>query len=283
MYAASVTQASGEHRMVETTLNYLAHMPERPVYYLYPPPPGSPWRNTKGDRRTVPIHDARELVPPPSLDAQGFALAHLKTAVENLYDQNAVRGGYYREVERLVADATGATRILVFDHNVRSAPLAERGEDGAQNPVRFVHNDYTEGSGPQRVRDLVDGDDVEALLGERFAVINVWKPIRGPVQEAPLAVCDARSIRPRDFVPTDLKYRDRTGEVYSLTFSPDHRWFYFSNMQADEVLLLKCFDSDPDRARFTAHTAFDDPTSPAGAPARESIEVRTLAFFAAQS
>jgi hypothetical protein len=178
-----------------------------------------------------------------------------------------------------VRDTTGATRVLAFDHNVRSATLAERGEKGAQPPVRFPHNDYTERSAPQRVCDLVGGEEAEALLANRFAVINTWKPIRGPVLDTPLAVCEARSIQADDLVPTDLRYRDRTGEIYSLRFSPAHRWFYFSAMQADEVLLLKCFDSDRGRARFTAHSAFDHPGAPAGASPRESIEVRTLAFF----
>ena len=98
---------------------------------------------------------------------------------------------------------------------------------------------------------------------------------------SPLAVCDAQTIRPEDLIGTDLKYRDRTGEVYSLAFSPDQRWYYFPLMQANEVMLLKCYDSDPEVARFTAHSAFEDPTSPEGAPARESIEARTLAFFSA--
>jgi hypothetical protein len=267
--------------MVEATVNYLADMPERPVYYLYEPPPGTPWRNTKGDRRHLQIHDARDLVPQPSLDEQGFALARLETAVENLYESEAIRSVYYREVERVVQDVTGAARVVAFDHNVRSAAAAARGEGGAQNPVRYAHNDYTERSGPQRVRDLFAASEAEALLRRRVAVINVWKPIRGPVQDTPLAVCDARSLQPQDFVPTDLRYRERTGEVYSLRFSPAHRWFYFSKMQAAEALLLKCFDSAAGGARFTAHSAFDDPTSPPGVPARESIEVRTLAFFGA--
>src|SRR5581483_4399514 len=146
-------------------------------------------------------------------------------------------------------------------------------------PVRYAHNDYTERSGPQRVRDLFP-DEADGLLRSRFAVINVWKPIARRVEESPLAVCDARTIRPDDLVATDLRYRDRTGEIYSLRFTPAHRWSYFSHMRADEALLLKCFDSDARRARFTAHTAFDDPTSPPDAPARASIEVRTLAFFA---
>jgi len=264
--------------MIEATLNYLADMSERPAYYLYEPPPGTPWRNTKGDRRRVPIRDARDLAPAPTLDEEGFALGFLQTAVEDLYDTTALRKQYYAEVEELVRNVTGAPRVLAFDHNLRRATVAGRSVDGVQGPVRYAHNDYTERSGPQRVRDLLAAE-AEALLQHRVAVINVWRPIRGPVQGAPLAVCDARSIAPADLVPTDLRYPDRTGEVYSLRFNPTHRWFYFSNMQADEAMLLKCFDSDKRRARFTAHSAFDDPTARPDAPPRESIEVRTLAFF----
>ena len=121
------------------------------------------------------------------------------------------------------------------------------------------------------------------MLKHRFAVINVWRPIRGPVQENPLAVCDAQTIAQDDLVCNDLIYRDRVGEVYVLAYNPQHRWFYFPRMEKHEVMLLKCYDSDARRARFTAHSAFDDPTSPSDAPARESIEVRTLAFFAPDS
>jgi hypothetical protein len=266
--------------MVEATLNYIAAMPERPAFYLCEPPPGTPWRNTKGDRHRLAIEDARDLAAEPTLDKEGFALARFQTAVEDLYDASAVRGRYYREVERLVQGVTGATRVLAFDHNMRNATVAGRNADGVQGPVRYAHNDYTERSAPQRVRDLLDAEEAEAVLRHRVAVINVWKPIRGPVQGAPLAVCDARTIQPPDLIATDLRYRDRTGEVYSLRFSPAHRWFYFSNMQADEAMLLKCFDSEGGRARFTAHSAFDDPTAPPDAAPRESIEVRTLAFFA---
>jgi len=261
--------------MVEATINYLAPMAERPWYVLYDPPPGTPTRNTKGDRRTMAIDDARRLDPRPSLDREGFTLARHATAVGDLYDPDAVKRAYYPEVAALVKEVTGAARVVAFDHNVRG----DRSASGVQGPVRFAHNDYTERSGPQRVRDLL-GDEAERLLRGRAAVINVWKPIRGPVPQSPLAVCDARTIDPADLVPTDLRYRDRTGEVYSLRWSPRHRWFYFPRMAADEAMLLKCYDSAPDRARFTAHSAFDEPGTPPDAPIRESIEVRTLAFFA---
>src|SRR5882724_9679615 len=133
---------AGDERVVESTLSYLADLAERPYFYLYEPPPATPWRNTKGDRRRVAIHDARELVPPPSLDVEGFLLAPHETAVGNLYDTNAVRDVYYREIAELVRKLTGATRVVAFDHNVRSASKAQRGEKGVQPPVRFPHNDY---------------------------------------------------------------------------------------------------------------------------------------------
>ena len=265
--------------MVETTFNYLADMTERPTYYTYEPPAGKPWRNTKGDRRTMSVESARNLEPAPSLDREGFQLARVATAAANLRDQQAIREIYYREAEALVKQETGARRVVAFDHNLRSSASREdRATTLQREPVRYAHNDYTELSGPQRVRDLFPGE-AEELLKRRFAVINVWKPLVGPVEEAPLAVCDARTIGAEDLVPTDLLYPDRSGEVYSLRYGPRHRWFYYPRMQADEAMLLKCYDSARDRARFTAHSAFDDPTTPAGAKTRESIEVRTIAFF----
>jgi hypothetical protein len=262
--------------MVDTTLSYLAQIDDRPYYYLCEPPAGAPWRNTQGDRRPVAIHDARALDPVPSLDREGFELVRFQSAVESL--EAAAIPAYYREVEELVKREIGARRVVAFDHNLRSSARGVRRGDGPNEPVRFAHNDYTEASGPQRVRDLLP-DEADELLRRRFAVVNVWRPIGWPVEQAPLAVCDARTIGAGDLVPTDLFYRDRKGEVYSMRFAPTHRWYYFPRMRPDEAMLLKCYDSARDRARFTAHSAFDDPTSPANARSRESIEVRTLAFF----
>src|SRR5437870_1712906 len=153
-----MTSAARRAHSVETTLNYLAPMAERPAYYLYEPPPGTPWRNTKGDRHQLAIRDARDLAPAPSLDVEGFALVPFTTAVDDFSDAQAVRTRYYREVERLVARVTGAARVVAFDHNLRSATVAGRQADGLQGPVRYAHNDYTERSAPQRVRDLLGAD-----------------------------------------------------------------------------------------------------------------------------
>ncbi|HEV7446207.1 MAG TPA: CmcJ/NvfI family oxidoreductase, partial [Steroidobacteraceae bacterium] len=99
-------------------------------------------------------------------------------------------------------------------------------------------------------------------------------------QDSPLAVSDARSVDGQDLVATDLIYPDRTGEVYYVKFNPEHKWFYAPAMRDDEIMLIKCYDSvDDGRARFVPHSAFVDPTTPAGAPPRESIELRTLVFY----
>ena len=265
---------------VEAPLNYLEGAPaEKPAFYIRVPPREQRRRGPKLGPRTVSIHDARTIHAALSLDREGVVLVRQTSAVTDFYDSEVVRAHYYPEMEALVAKHTGASRVLAFDHNLRSIALAGRAEHGAQMPVRFAHNDYTDDSAPQRVRDLLP-DEADTLLARRFAVINVWRPIHHPALATPLAVCDAGTLDPDDLVTMDLIYPDRVGEVQSLRFDLAHRWLYFPSMQPDEVLLLKCYDSARDgRARFTAHTAFDDPSTPPDAPARESVEVRTLAFF----
>jgi hypothetical protein len=264
--------------VVSAPLNYLVPMAEKPVAYNYPPPDGVPWRTGQYVAQTVPIVDGRQTAEPLSLDEQGFLLTPHETAVRDFYDTREVKERYYPEIEALVKRVTGATRVVVFDTTVRTG-VPERVKGAIKEPARRVHNDYTEKSGPQRVRDLLP-DEADGLLKRRFAVINVWRPITGPLVDQPLALADARSIDPGDLVATDLKYPNRTGEIQSVTYNPKHRWYYFPRMQRDEAVLIKCYDSARDgRARFTAHGAFDDPTTPAGAPPRESIEARTLVFF----
>jgi hypothetical protein len=226
--------------------------------------------------RVVSIYDGRAILGQLSLEKQGFVLTHRETAVRDFYDAAEVRSIYYPEVEQLLKDMTGAAKVLAFEHDVRCLPASKQGQKGVREPVRVVHDDYTEKSAPERVR-LYLPEEAEGLLKSRFAVINVWRPIAGPVLDTPLAVCDAQSLAEHDLIPTEENVKH---EVYLFRFSQNHRWYYFPHMQRSEALLIKCFDSVSDgRARFTAHSAFDDLTTPPNTAARESIEVRALAFF----
>ena len=260
-------------------LNYLKANGARPRTYTYDPPDGAPRSNLVADPHRLPIRDARSIASDVSIDDEGFGLIQHRSAATDFYDDDEVARVCYPEAERLLRAVTGAERVLVFDHTVRRrVPGAEDRKAPQRQPVARVHVDHTEKSGPQRVRDLLP-DEADALLRGRVQIINLWRPIRGPLHDAPLAVCDARSVRPDQLVASDLVYPDRTGEIYSVTFDPAHRWFYVSAMQPDEGLLLKCYDSVTDgRARFAPHSAFIDPTTPPDAPPRESIELRTLVF-----
>ena len=265
---------------VTAELNYLTPLPGRPRTYTYEPPAGEPQSNVVPEPHRLPIHDARSIASAVSLDAAGFALVEHQSRVRDFYDDREVEGIYYPEAERLLKSVTGANRVFIFDHTVRKRleGAADRRDGGPRQPVGRVHVDHTAGSGPQRVRDLIP-DEADDLLKGRVQIINLWRPIRGPLKDSPLAVCDATTVQFDDLVPADLVYPHRVGETYAVKFSPRHQWFYFPEMNVNEVLLLKCFDSKTDgRARFAPHSAFTDPTTPADAPLRESIELRALVF-----
>jgi hypothetical protein len=265
---------------VQATLSYMVPMAERPVSYMYAPPPGVPELNAQYESRHASIHDMRPLAAQLSLERQGFQLLAHQSLVRDFYNDAEVKSVHYPEIERLVADATGARRVVVFDHTVRrrTPGVGTDPNSTPRAPVPRVHNDYTVKSGPQRVRDLL-GDEAEPLLKRHFSIINVWRPVRGPLQDSPLALCDARSISFDDLIATDLKYRDRIGEIYYMRYNSAHRWFYAPRMTRDEVLMFRCYDSQEQGARFVSHAAFADPTAPADALPRESIELRTLVFY----
>jgi hypothetical protein len=268
---------------VEAELNYLAPMTERPRYYAYEPEPGEPRSNLTPEPHQMRIHNLRPIADELGLDVQGFALLEQRSAVRDFWDDDEVRRVYYPEAQRFLIDVTGASRVFIFDHlQRRHVPgAADRSRSGPRQPATRVHVDHTDRSGPQRVRDLM-GDEAEELLRGRVQVINLWRPIRGPLRDAPLAVCDSRTVAPADLVPSDLVYRERVGETYSVRFNPAHRWFYAPEMRRDEALLLKIADTRTDiPARFMPHTSFTDPTTPADAFPRESIELRTLVFHPA--
>jgi len=266
---------------VAAALQYLVPMAEKPCSLEYEPPPGAARTTAVYREHEVEIRDVRPVAASLSLEQEGFQLLTAPTTVTDFDNEEAIRTRYYDEAILLLKEQTGASRVVVFDHTLRRRMpgATDRAGGVPRQPVPRVHNDYTLKSGPQRVRDLL-GDEADELLKKRFAVINVWRPIRGPVYDAPLAVTDATSIAAEDLVATDLVYPDRTGEIYYVKFNPAHKWFYAPAMRSDEVLLIKCYDSVTDgRARFVPHSAFVDPTTPAGAPPRESIELRTLVFF----
>jgi hypothetical protein len=228
----------------------------------------------------VIVRNGRPLREIFELDTHGFVFVDHPTAVKNFVDQLDRKRVYDREVEELIKQHSGASHVVVFDHTIRIGDEQAQRSLGARPPVKGVHNDYTENSAPRRLRDIMGDREAERRFKKRWAIIQVWRPIRRPVLTDPLGICDGRSIPQRGFILLQRRYRDRTAEVYHIAYNPEHVWFYFPQMTRDEALVFKVFDSDQTRpTRFTAHSAFDDPNTLPDAPPRESIETRTFAFW----
>ncbi len=273
-------QLAAQPESIHGVVNYLSKDTEAPASFGgMTQKEADQKRRGKYESHTVSIHNARLLPGGLSLEREGFVLVRHDTQMRDFYDQEEVRTVYYKETEELVKKTSGAKRVVVFDHTLRSGDEVTREAKQVSGPVRSAHNDYTDWSGPQRVRDILP-DEAEELLKGRFGVIQTWRPINRPVTRDPLAICDARSTGMEGAIPTARIYPDRRGETLHYTFNPEHYWYYFPHMERHEAVVFKTFESEKDgRARWTLHSAFDDPDTPADAPPRESIEMRTLAFF----
>lgn len=267
---------------VQATLNY--HKPNEdgsPPHPVYADRPETFERPS--ETHSVLIRDIRDQEKDFSLDKNGFQI-HKNTASEKEFlDDEQIKNGYYAEVEKLLKDVTGASRVLIFDHTIRR-PHSEQSateEKALRGPVQRVHIDQSYAAAFSRVAHHLP-DEAEKLQRSRVQIINVWRPIK-TVQRDPLAVADAHSVDDESLVVIGLIYPHRSGETYAVKHDPNHRWFYKSGLTPDEVLLIKCFDSKLDgRARRVPHTAFHIPGTENNEP-RESIEVRALVFHEDES
>lgn len=267
---------------VRAQLNYSVDTGQAPVDMVKAPGEGRGERvGVVFDRRDITIHDGRPLVAGFDLDREGVVLMDHRTAVKNFYDDAEVVSVYYPEAEAIGKTATGADKVVVFDHTIRIDDEARQAALKVRAPVQNMHNDFAEISAPRRVRDLLPPDEAGARLKKRYGSINVWRSINGPVQTRPLVVCDARSIDDnKDWIPLERHYADRVGVTLNLRHNPNHRWYYFPGLDEDEVVLFKNYDSRTGgTARFTAHGSFRHPDTGPDATPRESIEIRTLMFW----
>jgi len=271
---ASVSEAGVTARLV-----YAVDTGVKPVNETFGPGDVSRRRTGAFAEHDTFVRDGRAHLDEFDLERSGFVFVRQQTSVSDFFDPAQIRERYYPEMERLVKELSGAARVIVFDHTLRSGNPEEREARKIREPVLSVHNDYTEWSGPQRLRDLLP-EQAESLLRRRMAIIQVWRAIARPIESNPLAIADARSLAPGDLIAAERRYPNRVGETYQVRHNPAHRWYYFPRMTRDEAIVFKVYDSEKDgRARFTAHSAFVDPTTPPGAAPRQSIEIRTIALY----
>ena len=259
-------------------IEFFAPGVDRPFTYARETPPGGEPETARFASHAVEIRDVRG-IGSLRLDDHGAMLGHWPTQVSRFDEDAELRERYYPESAEIIQAALGADRVVVFDHNVRRGGAAgpkPAGHDVGR-PVHHAHTDYTPRSALQRLRREL-GPHAESGLS-RYLQVNLWRPIRAPLRDAPLALCDAASVAPGALRAVELRYPGRTGEIYYLVHEPGQRWYFAPDMALDEAWLFKNFDSaPPGPGRAAPHSAFTDPRHRLAAP-RESIEVRALAIF----
>ncbi|CAK7234208.1 hypothetical protein SBRCBS47491_008869 [Sporothrix bragantina] len=251
-----------------------------PYDYVGTPPVGETQQNFSQTSQTVHILDIRGREDSFCLKVDGFQTVSVSNVdshdnVDFLSD-DSIRKTYYPQVQHLLLDQIpGATKVTLFDHTIRrSSP------DAARGPVTAVHADQTARSGPWRVHRH-DPDDADALLTKRVRIINVWRPLNGPVRGHPLALASLTSVASDDVVPVEHRYPDRIGETAAIRYNSGQQFYYWSGMNNDEWLLIQCYDSataEDDRVSGVPHAAFVDERTDPAARYRESIEVRAIVY-----
>lgn len=269
---------------LKAQVEFLARRVERPVYYA-----SSAGRNAahqidqEMNRVWVEVDDARARADNQAgefgMHPSGFDLLEFPTRVDNFLDAQAISSVYEAEIEAFLKSVTGCYRVHIFDHTVRASDPELREQKQVREPAHLVHNDYTPSSGFVCLQENL-GDDAERLSRRRFQILNVWRPLVDPVEDYPLALCDARSIDRRDLIDTERRAPNHIGEIQLAVHGDAQRWFYYSAMRPPEVLLFKTFDSiDGGERPCSIHSAIHLLTAPADARPRESVETRAFVFY----
>ena len=271
--------------MISAEVQYLVKQEGRPIYYASSAGREAHFTIDHGlDTHRVDLHDARDRADNDKKDEfgqhpSGFGLVRHESKVGNFLDPEQISGIYEAEIDVLLKQITGASRVFIFDHTARAADPELREQKQVREPATLVHNDYTAKSGYVCLQEQL-GEEAEALSKGRFQIVNVWRPLVDPVVNWPLVMCDARSIDIIDQVDTERRSSTHTGEILLVTHNPSHQWFYYPQMHPNEVLVFKTFDSEScGREPNSIHTSVDLPDIPANAPPRESFETRALVFY----
>jgi hypothetical protein len=269
---------TGSHDTIEAAVPYAARMAIRPRFHA-----------NDQSRDVLEIQpcwmrvvNGRTVEPPPALEREGFELIRHRSAISDFRDP-AAGERHIGEIRQLLLEVSGADAVAVTPRGVLR--FAERSPDSGRldnsRPARFVHVDVSDATAAVFAAQANPHPERRV---RRFCQYNVWRALSPPPQDAPLAVCDARSVEPSDLVPADAVFDVReapewTFEALVVRGNPRHRWVYFRDMNRDEVLVFKTNDSGPSRAHCVPHVAVDDPGCPPETPPRMSIEMRGTAYW----
>lgn len=261
------------HR-IKATIRYVVKG-ERSIFY----PAERAKSYWPGDDHEVMVTDLRSVAEFPSIERNGFTMLREPTAMRDFLNPEEVERVLYPEAIALAKRLNGAAHAIAFGPVARSD---SPGNGDGRQPAFGAHVDYGRRTIEAVARPLL-GAEADFWLGKRVVLMNLWRPI-ATVHRTPLALCDASTVQPDDLHDSEIRggLDDPNRPPlfgYNLSYNPDHRWYYTSRMQPEELFAFKLYDSDGPRAQWTGHTAINDPEAASDAPPRQSMEIRTISFI----
>jgi len=234
----------------------------------------------------VEIRDARPIRDRLDLDREGFVLLDHNSSVSHLRDAKQLEGVYHDEIGPLIKQITGADVVLPYRAycQVRLSQRAP-GESGDETtrPAGFVHADVTGKTFLEWASYVQQAEGVTVPPYRRVALYNAWRAVSPPPQDFPLALADGFSVKSGKYVVMDnvtgLEGEGPSVETRLALHDRDNKWYYFSNMRANELLLFKTYDSKFNDAQTVMHSSFNDTARHPDAAPRESIEARFFAYW----
>ncbi|GAB1314459.1 Methyltransferase [Madurella fahalii] len=260
---------------------------EKPYILHYTAPKDFPQNNfTIKPVHGIKVHNLR--TAGISYEEHGMKIASLDSTCqmrpEDFDNDDWVESVYLPELHRCICQALGARDMTVFDWMLRkrapSFPVRKGGEENeeAHQPSLSAHIDYTTAELESRL-DRYFGEEKEAMLGRRYQVINIWKPLTGPCRDFPMAYLDPQSVNvQKDLIAVDEVFPTVANEVFQVCWNPHHKWYYVPDQLDSEITIFNAFDSEKGQSLAVPHCSFDLGQQGSGIP-RQSIEVRAFVFY----
>ncbi|KAF5686955.1 methyltransferase [Fusarium circinatum] len=291
---------------VKTSMHFLQRSPkyetEKPYSLRFPPPRDLAHSNILREKHDIQVHSMRD-VAGLTLEEAGLQLTTFLSslAYEDFADGTKRIKTFLPELASHIKDLLGAAFALPIDSVRRrhiTFPVSTGQEYEHEKPTNMAHIDFTEGD-VERMLRIKFGNRAEEVLGHEWKVVkygtvstlrhttdpsvdySAWKPLIGPSNDWPLAVCDARTVDyTKDTMPCDIVYSQWVTENQQIHYNPEHKWYYLPDQTTDEVLLFKSAESSAKKAQAVPHGSFHNPKARKDERPRESIDCRFIVFYA---
>ncbi|KAI1456284.1 hypothetical protein F4805DRAFT_233817 [Annulohypoxylon moriforme] len=292
---------------LEASMYFLEKAPkyetEKPYSLRFPPGENLAQSNILREEHLVRV-DSMRGKDDLALETSGFEVMPFTSPLSyrDFDDVDKITGVLLPAFCEKLKEHLGAKEVVALDHAVRrrheNFPISIGKNYEYNQPTMMVHVgksiitanctslgtesalDFSVDEGERMLRVMYP-DQGEEIIKGGWKVVNIWRPLRGPLNDWPLAICDSRTVNHEtDTMPGDIVFTKWATENLQVHHSDKQKWYYLPDQTADEVLIFKSAESSPDKCQAVPHGSFYNPHVSEEEPARESIDCRFFVLYA---